>query len=482
MARKRRTPPTTAPGETAEPVEPVEPAELPVAAARRLRDATDSRLAQPRRFRATQLKGLERLLGENEDALCDALAADLGKPAAESRLTELDRIKAEIDHAQLHLGDWVAERHVRVPVSLQPATARIQARPLGMVLVIAPWNYPVLLLLGPLVGALAAGNTVVLKPSELAPATSALLARLVPAYLDRRAVAVVEGAAETTTELLGQQWDHIFYTGGERVGRIVAHAAAERLTPVTLELGGKSPAVVCDGNFAAIARRIAHGKFMNAGQTCVAPDYVLAVGDHAANELEKHLPKAIAAFYGKDPSSSRDYGQIVNAAHFSRIAAYQQQGRVVSGGSNDPATRYVEPTVLADVDPAATVMTDEIFGPVLPIVRVDRFDDAVRFVNSRPSPLAAYLFSERPRLHTAFEDQVRAGGIGHNVCNMHLAVPDLPFGGVGASGMGNYHGKAGFDTFSQQRPVLSKTARIDTLRAIYPPFGWAKRRIMRSMG
>lgn len=476
MAKNRRTASTTV------PVEPVGPAERPVDVARRLRDATDSRLAQPRRFRAGQLKALERLLVENEDALCEALTTDLGKPAAESRLTELDRVKAEIDHAQLHLGDWVADRHVRVPVSLQPATARVQARPLGMVLVIAPWNYPVLLLLGPLAGALAAGNTVVLKPSELAPATSALLARLVPSYLDRRAVAVVEGAAEATTELLGQHWDHIFYTGGERVGRIVAHAAAEHLTPVTLELGGKSPAVVCDGNFAAIARRIAHGKFMNAGQTCVAPDYVLAVGEHAAQELEKHLPQVIASFYGKDPSSSRDYGRIINSGHFARVAAYQQQGRVVCGGSNDPATRYVEPTVLADVDPASAVMTEEIFGPVLPIIRVDRFDDAVRFINSRPSPLAAYLFSERPRLHTAFEDQVRAGGIGHNVCNMHLAVPDLPFGGVGASGMGNYHGKSGFDTFSQQRPVLSKTAMIDTLRAIYPPFGWAKRRIMRSIG
>lgn len=476
MAKNRRAPSTAA------PLDPRTPAERPADAARRLRDATDSRLAQTRRFRSAQLKALERLLAENDEALCAALAADLGKPDAESRLTELDRIKAEIDHAQLHLGDWVADRHVRVPVSLQPATARVQARPLGMVLVIAPWNYPVLLLLGPLVGALAAGNTVVLKPSELAPATSALLALLVPAYLDRRAVAVVEGGAETTTELLEQAWDHIFYTGGERVGRIVAHAAAEQLTPATLELGGKSPAVVCDGNVAAIARRIAHGKFMNAGQTCVAPDYVLAVGAQVADELERQLPKVIASFYGKDPAASRDYGRIVNDAHFARIASYQQQGRVVSGGSNDPATRYIEPTVLADVDPQAPVMTEEIFGPVLPIVRVDRFDDAVRFINSRPSPLSAYLFSERPRLHTAFEDQVRAGGIGHNVCNMHLAVPDLPFGGVGASGMGNYHGKWGFDTFSQQRPVLSKTAMIDTLRAVYPPFGWAKRRIMRSIG
>lgn len=479
MAMNRRSRPSAV---AAPPVQVGPDAELPATAARRLRDAADSRLAHPRRFRSTQLKALERLIQDHEQDLCDALMTDLGKPAAESRLTELDRVKAEIDHAQLYLGDWMADEHVKVPLSLQPASARVQARPLGMVLVIAPWNYPVLLLLGPLVGALAAGNTVVLKPSELAPATSAVMASLIPQYLDRRAVAVLEGAAETTTELLQMDFDHIFYTGGERVGKIVARAAVETLTPVTLELGGKSPAVVADGNFAAIARRLAHGKFMNAGQTCVAPDYILAVGATAAAELEKQLPKAIAAFYGKDPSGSKDYGRIINASHFARLDSYLGQGRVVAGGSSDADSRYIAPTVLADVDPAAPVMTEEIFGPILPIIQVDRFDDAVRFINSRPSPLAAYLFSERSRLHTSFEDQVRAGAIAHNVCNMHLAVPALPFGGVGASGTGNYHGKFGFDTFSQQRPVLSKTAMLDTLRAVYPPFGWAKRKIMRKIG
>lgn len=479
MVKNRRTRP---PAVAAPSVEAGFGGELPATVARRLRDAASSRLAHPRRFRSAQLKGLERLIQDNGQVLCDALMTDLGKPAAEAWLTELDRVKAEIDHAQLHLGDWMADQQVKVPLSLQPASARVQARPLGMVLIIAPWNYPVLLLLGPMVGALAAGNTVVLKPSELAPATSAVLASLIPQYLDRRAVAVVEGAAETTTELLEVDFDHIFYTGGERVGKIVARAAAETLTPVTLELGGKSPAVVADGNFAAIARRLVHGKFMNAGQTCVAPDYVLAVGPTAAAELEKQLPKAIAAFYGKDPSGSKDYGRIINASHFSRLDSYLGQGRVLCGGARDARSRYIAPTVLADVDPAAPVMTEEIFGPILPIIQVDRFDDAVRFINSGPSPLAAYLFSERSRLHTSFEDQVRAGAIAHNVCNMHLAVPGLPFGGVGASGTGNYHGKYGFDTFSQQRPVLSKTAMVDTLRAVYPPFGWAKRRIMRSIG
>jgi aldehyde dehydrogenase (NAD+) len=250
----------------------------------RQRDAADSRLAHPRRFRAAQLRALERLLREHEAELIGALASDLGKSATEARVSELELLRGEIDHAQLHLTEWMEPRHVRLPLALQPASAKVEARPLGLVLIIGAWNYPVLLLLGPLVCALAAGNCVVLKPSEAAPATSSLLARLVPEYLDHRAVAVLQGGPGTAQALLERRWDHIFYTGGERVGRIVAQAAAAQLTPVTLEFGGKSPAVVVDGNFPAIARRLALGKFMNAGQTCTAPDYVLAVGG-AADEL-----------------------------------------------------------------------------------------------------------------------------------------------------------------------------------------------------
>lgn len=451
----------------------------------RLRDSADSRVAHPRRFRAAQLRALERLLEEHAQDVLDALAADLGKPEVEARLSELDLVRAEIDHAQLHLTEWMEARHVRVPVAFQPASAKVEAQPLGLVLIIGPWNYPIQLVLSPLVAALAAGNCAVLKPSEAAPASSSLLARLVPQYLDARAVAVVEGGAETSQALLAQRWDHIFYTGGDRVGRIVAEAAARQLTPVTLELGGKSPAVVVDGSYAAIARRLAYGKFLNAGQTCVAPDYVLAVGPAAA-ELEKHLPRAINAFYGKDPAKSRDYGRIVNRGHFDRLAGFldaaaQGPGTLVSGGGRDAEALYIEPTVLAGVDVESPLMREEIFGPILPIIRVESFDAAVRFVNARPAPLAAYLFSEKPRLQSVFEDRVRAGGIGHNVCNAHLAVPGLPFGGVGPSGMGNYHGKYGFETFSQLRPVLSKTAMLDTLKAVYPPYGWAKTKVLRKL-
>ncbi|MBB2994985.1 aldehyde dehydrogenase family protein [Paeniglutamicibacter cryotolerans] len=442
-----------------------------------LRDAVDTRLAYPRRFRATQLKALERMLDAHEAEFVAALYTDLGKSPVEAKLTELDLVRAEIDHAQLYLSEWMEAKSVKVPLALQPAAAKVQAQPLGLVLIIGPWNYPLQLILAPLVAALAAGNAVVLKPSELAPATSALLAKLVPQFLDRRAVAVIEGGASASSVLLEQKFDHIFYTGGERVGRIVALAAAAQLTPVTLELGGKSPAVVMDGSHVAVARRLAYGKFMNAGQTCVAPDYVLAVGK-AAELLEVQLAKAIGGFYGKNPLRSKDYGRIVNLDHFQRLRSYLDQGTVVIGGGFDEDELKIEPTVMIDVDPDSPLMREEIFGPILPIVKVESFDAAVRFINSRPHPLAAYLFSENPRLQSAFEDQVRAGAIVHNAPNMHLAVPGLPFGGVGASGMGAYHGRHGFERFSQLRPVFSKTAVIDTLRAVYPPYTWAKNKII----
>ena len=315
---------------TSEPVAPLESAasnelELPRVVAENpariveivdaMHDVVATRLAHPRRFRASQLKALERMLDAHQQDFIDALADDLGKGAVEAKLTEIDMVRAEIDHAQLHLSEWMESKAVKIPLALHPAAAKIEPQPLGVVLIIGAWNYPLQLMLAPLVAAIAAGNVAVLKPSELAPATSIALGKLIPQFLDQRAYAVVQGGAGTSKVLLEQQFDHIFYTGGEKVGRIVARAAAEHLTPVTLELGGKSPAVVMDGSHAAVARRLAYGKFMNAGQTCVAPDYVLAVGN-AAETLEKQLAKAITGFYGKSPLHSRDYGRIVNRAHF----------------------------------------------------------------------------------------------------------------------------------------------------------------------
>lgn len=306
------------------------------------------------------------------------------------------------------------------------------------------------------------------------------MAELLPQFLDGSAVAVVEGGAAVGAELLAHRYDSIFFTGGERVGRIVAAAAAQTLTPVTLELGGKSPAVVLGGDLPAVARRLVFGKFLNAGQTCVAPDYVLVKRGLEA-PLLAHMKNAVARFYGADPGHSADYGRIVDDSHFDRLVGFLEDGNgtVYTGGAHDRATRYVEPTLLVDVPTDSPVMLEEIFGPILPVLSVSGMDEAVEFVNARPTPLAAYLFSNQPAEQQQFEDRVRAGGIGHNACNLHLTVPDLPFGGVGPSGIGAYHGRYSFDTFSQIRGVLSKGTGIDTLRLAYPPYRGLKKWLLR---
>jgi aldehyde dehydrogenase (NAD+) len=433
--------------------------------------------------RVTQLRQLRRLLEEQEERLVEALAADLGKPPVEAYATEIGFTISEIDHALANLPAWMAPERVRVPLPFKPGSARIVSQPLGVVLVIAPWNYPVQLSLGPMVAALAAGNTVVLKPSELAPATSAALAELVPTYLDGRAVAVVEGDAEVAQELLAQRFDHILYTGGREVGKIVMRAAAEHLTPVTLELGGKSPAIVAgDADVDIAAHRIAWGRFANAGQTCVAPDYVL-VHRAVEDQFLGGLLRAVHDFYGDDPRASPDYGRIVDERHFDRLTGLIEAGgyeAVVTGGLGDRATRYLAPTVLAGVQPDAAVMQEEIFGPILPVVTVTDVDEAVRFVNARPAPLAMYLFTNDDAAAERLVERTTSGGVTVNHTMLHVAVPDLPFGGVGASGMGAYHGKAGFDTFSHRRSVLVKPSRPD-LSVLYPPYKRWKEAILRKV-
>lgn len=435
---------------------------------------------RPVAWRKAQLKALMRMLSEREQEFAAALQADLGKNALEAYLTEISITRAEAAHALKHLADWTRTTRVPVPLGLQPASAKVEPQPLGVVLIIAPWNYPVQLLLAPLIGALAAGNAAVLKPSELAPATSAAIARILPEYLDPEAVVVIEGAQEVSQALLAERFDHIFYTGGERVGKIVMRAAAEHLTPVTLELGGKSPAVVLDGNLTSIARRLAYGKLINAGQTCVAPDYVL-VTEEAAPKLLRALAKVTREFVGKDPSRSANYGRIVNAGHFDRLTGYLADVTVVSGGRSSREDLYIEPTVLADVPLDAPVMQEEIFGPILPVVTVRDLDQAMEIINARPVPLASYLFTSSASQQRRFEQGVRAGSVNHNAAIVQLAVPELPFGGAGASGMGAYHGKHSFDTFSQARPVFSKGTLLDTLRVAYPPYNGFKGRILRRL-
>ncbi len=440
-----------------------------------LRHSADTRITHPRRFRAGQLRALEKMLAERTGEFVDALNQDLGKGATEAKFSEIDVVRAEIDHAQKHLAEWMDSTSVKVPLALQPAIAKVEPRPLGVVLIIGPWNYPLQLMLAPLVAAIAAGNAALLKPSELAPVTSGVLAKLLPMYLDSRVYAVVEGGVDTATELLAARWDHIFYTGGEKVARIVAQAAAKHLTPTTLELGGKSPAVV-DNHLLPTAKRLAYAKFMNAGQTCVAPDYVLSFADTDA--LINRLGQAITSFYGKDPINHQDFGRIISRNHFDRLVSMLDSGDVAHGGDYDEQTLRIAPTIMRNVDLDSPLMTEEIFGPILPVIEVSSFDEALAFIAARPSPLAAYLMSESPRLQSIFSDRVRAGAIVHNAPLAQMVIPSLPFGGVGASGMGSYHGKFGFDRLSQIRSELSKTTVIDTLSAIYPPYTWAKRKII----
>ncbi len=450
----------------------------------RVRATFDAGTTRPLAWRLAQLAGLRAMLTERGHELEAALGADLGKPALEAHLTEVAFVAEEAALAARHLRRWLRPRRVAVPASVQPARARVVREPLGVVLVVAPWNYPVQLLLTPLLGALAAGNAVVAKPSELAPATSAALARWLPRYLDPSAVAVVEGGPETSTALLGHRFDHVFYTGGERVGRIVARAAAEHLTPTTLELGGKCPAYVDDSlgeaALAVAAKRIAWSKFLNAGQTCVAPDYVLATPG-AARRLEPALGAAVTELFGADPRASASYGRIVTEAHVRRLEALLGSGRTVVGGTTSRAERYVAPTVLADVDPASPVMQEEVFGPVLPVLTVSGLQAAIDFVGARPKPLALYAFTASAAARARLARETSSGALAFGAPAVHVAVPGLPFGGVGASGVGSYHGEHSVALFSHHKPVLTKPLTPDTLRAVYPPYTALRERLVRAL-
>ncbi|GGS09354.1 aldehyde dehydrogenase [Streptomyces humidus] len=431
--------------------------EQPADVVARLRAAFRAGRTKPVAWRTDQLRRLRALLTEQGAELAAALHADLGKSSTEAYRTEIDFTVREIDHTLGHLDEWLRPESAPVPAHLgADASAWTQYDPLGVVLVIAPWNYPAQLLLAPLVGALAAGNAVVVKPSELAPATSAALARLLPAHLDTEAVAVVEGGIPQTTALLAERFDHIFYTGNGAVGRVVLRAAAEHLTPVTLELGGKSPAFVDrDADLTVVAGRLARGKFLNAGQTCVAPDYVLT-DPRTAAALEPLLKSAVETLYGADPQASAEYGRIVNERHFDRLSGLLGSGHLVVGGGSDRADKYIAPTVLADVDPKSPVMQEEIFGPILPIVTVDGLDEAIGFINDRDKPLALYVFSDSGATRERIAAETSSGGLGYGLPLAHLTVSDLPFGGVGESGMGSYHGRYSIETFSHRKAVLAK--------------------------
>lgn len=419
-------------------------------------------------FRRGVLDALQAALQHYEGLLLEALRADLHKSPVQAWATELGPLHAELDYALRHLRRWMRPERRSTSWFVRPSRAYVQPEPRGVVLILSPWNYPVYLTLTPLVSALAAGNCVVLKPSERAPATARAIATLVSSTFDPDHVCVLFGGAELARELVALAFDRILYTGSTAVGREIMATAASNLTPLTLELGGKCPCLVCaDAPLAPTARRIVWGKFLNAGQTCLAPDFVWAERPVVPGLLEQ-LVAAIREFYGDNPRTSADYGRIINRMHFDRLVGYLDQGRVVHGGEHDPEELYLAPTILADPPLTAPVMQEEIFGPVLPVLTFDDLEQVISELQKRPTPLAAYLFTrDRSRQQLVLE-RLRSGGICINDTVLQVALPTLPFGGLGASGLGSYHGKAGFDTFSHHRSVLRRSFAWD-LPFRYPP-------------
>jgi aldehyde dehydrogenase (NAD+) len=459
------------------------PSQIDAAAiAKSLRTTFDSGRTRPLAWRQEQLAGLRRMMEEAEEELIEALQADLGRPRMEAFAADIGHTKGELRHLAKHLASWVRPTKVKAGMLAAPAKAWITPEPLGVVLVIAPWNYPIQLLVEPVAAALAAGNCVVAKPSEMAPACSAALARLLPRYVDPEAITVVEGGVDETTALLAERWDHIFFTGSTAVGRVVAEAAAKHLTPTTLELGGKSPTYVhASADLDVAARRIAWGKFLNAGQTCIAPDYVL-VDHQVKDQLVDKLVAQVGEFYGADPKASDSFGRIVNERHVARLQGLLDGGvgTVATGGQVDPGARFVAPTVTVEPSTDSPVMQEEIFGPILPVLGVDGPIEAAAFVTARPKPLALYVFAERDDVVDDVLLATSSGGACVNQTLMHLLPPDLPFGGVGDSGSGAYHGKSGFDAFSHRKSVLRKPTKPD-LKLLYPPYKGLVEKLVRKL-
>jgi aldehyde dehydrogenase (NAD+) len=444
-----------------------------------LRAYFETGATKPLSWRLSQLDALEHFLMEREQDIEDALRADLRKPPTEAFTSEAGIALSELRLTRKKLASWMKPERVRTSKIAMPGRSYIYREPLGVTLIIGAWNYPLHLVLVPLIGAMAAGNCAVLKPSEVAPNVSALIAKWIPKYLDRKAVQVVEGSVPETTALLQEKWDHIFYTGNGTVGRIVMAAAARHLTPVTLELGGKSPCIVdesADLNMAA--QRIVFGKFFNAGQTCVAPDYVL-VHDHVHDALVNRMSSAIREFYGDDPKQSPDFARIVNERHHARLTRLLDDADVVTGGETDVSDRYIAPTILKNVKEDDAVMQEEIFGPILPVISVSSVESAIGFVNRHEKPLALYVFAGDEAAQDRVLSGTSAGGTVLNHVWLHLSVPELPFGGVGESGMGAYHGRRSFETFSHRRAVLKKGSLPDP-PILFPPYTarklrWIKR-------
>lgn len=418
-------------------------------------------------FRREQLQQLKAAIKKSSGGILDALYADLHKPEFEGYF-EL-AVTQDIDYALKHLKSWVKPKKVKTPLTQFPSTGRIYPEPLGVVLIIGPWNYPFSLMISPLIGAIAAGNCAILKPSEIAPHTSGVLAKIVEATFEPEYIAVVEGGVETSEQLLQEKFDHIFFTGGTRVGKIIMEAAAKHLTPVTLELGGKSPCLVdCDLNLTEAAKRITWGKLINAGQTCIAPDYLL-VDKKIKSDLLAEIKKCLHDFYGDNPASSPDYARIINQNQFDRLTKLLQDGDIIIGGETIKSDRYIAPTVIDNVALDAPIMQEEIFGPILPVIEYENLDEALAIINNRSKPLALYIFSQNKNIQQRILQATSSGGVCINDTVMQVGINELPFGGVGDSGIGSYHGIASFNTFSHHKSVLKKSFLFE-LNWRYAPY------------
>ncbi|SCT18850.1 aldehyde dehydrogenase [Staphylococcus caeli] len=423
------------------------------------------------KFRKKQLKLLSKSIKNHEEALLNAFETDLGKNKVEAYATEIGFTLKNIKNARKELKNWAKRKQINTPIYMFPTKSYIMKEPYGTVLIIGPFNYPFQLLIEPLIGAIAAGNTAILKPSEYTPNVSDVVKNIIEDVFDPEYISVCQGDVETTQSLIHLPFDYIFFTGSENVGRIVYQAASSNLIPVTLELGGKSPVIVDEtANIKVASERISFGKFTNAGQTCVAPDYIL-VNRKVKNELITALKKTVTEFYGKSIQDSPDFGRIVNKKHFNRLNHLLgvHQTEIAFGGQVDADDRYIAPTLLDDITFDAKIMEDEIFGPILPIITYDDFDEAIDLIRSKPKPLSLYLFSEDENITERVLNEISFGGGAINDTLMQLANPNLPFGGVGASGIGQYHGKYSFETFSHNKSYIFKSTRLES-SLLFPPY------------
>ncbi|MBI2966720.1 MAG: aldehyde dehydrogenase [Bacteroidetes bacterium] len=423
-------------------------------------------------FRIKQLTTLKKAFLVHEKNLYAAMKSDLNKSEAEAYTTEFGITIAEIEHNLKNIRKWTKPVRVSTPLFFLPAKSYIRYEPYGVALIISPWNYPIKNLFGPLLGAMTAGNCCVLKPSELAPATSSAISKMISEFFKPEYLAVIEGGIPETTDLLKEKFDYILFTGGTATGKIIYEAAAKHLTPVTLELGGKSPAIVDrDINLDVTARRIVWGKFTNAGQTCVAPDYIL-VHKEIKNRFITRVNEIITEFFGKDPSTSPDFGRIINQKHFERVKNLIS-GDIITGGLTDASQRYIAPTIIDNVKPGDKVMQEEIFGPVMPLIEYEKTEEAIAFINKGEKPLALYVFSKNKKTVDKILNETSSGGVCINDAFVHLGNMNLPFGGTGNSGMGAYNGKTGFETFSHKRAVLKRSFLFD-VKQRYAPYSAGK--------